>query len=161
VNPKTKLTCGLLGLATLAGSALALGVGRPPRPENSGVAAIREEIREETRFPGRKLFYDHRCIVCHGNDGGGTAMGPGLGAIMPEYLAAAGKDEAAAQALLVSYLKDPKSRPKYRRDTALYRNPMPSGPSLGLTDEEIAQVAAYILHLRPPAQAVGGDAQGR
>ncbi len=107
MTPRAKLTSGLLGLAALAGSALALGVGRPPRPENAGVAAIREDIREETRFPGRQLFSEHRCVVCHGNDGGGTAMGPGLGAIMPEYLAAAGGDEAAARASLVGYLMDP------------------------------------------------------
>ncbi len=38
---------------------------------------------------------------------------------------------------------------------------MPSGPGLGLTKEGAELVAGYILHLRPPAQAVGGDAQGR
>lgn len=161
MTPKTRLTFGLLGLATLAGSALALGVGRPPHPENAGVAAIREDIREDVRFPGRSLFSEHRCVVCHGNDGGGTAMGPGLGAVMPEYLAAAGGDEAAARARLVAYLMDPKGRPKLRKDSTRYPNPMPSGPSLGLGEAELDQVAGYILHLRPPAQAVGGDAQGR
>jgi mono/diheme cytochrome c family protein len=86
VSPKAKLTVGLLGVAALSGTALGLGVGRPPKPENRGVAAI----REESRYPGRALFSERRCVICHGADGAGTAMGPGLGTIMPEYLAAAG-----------------------------------------------------------------------
>jgi mono/diheme cytochrome c family protein len=161
LTPRARLTFGLLGLAALAGTALALGMGRPPRRENPGVAALRREIGEESRFPGRRIFSVHKCVVCHGADGGGTEMGPGLGSVMPEYLAAAGGDEAAARGRLAAYLKSPQGVPTLRRDTTRYQNPMPSAQGLGLTDEQVDQVAEYILHLRPPAQAVGGDAQGR
>jgi mono/diheme cytochrome c family protein len=151
------MTVALLGFAVLSGTALALGVGRPPRPENPGVAAV----REEARFPGRRLFTDHKCVVCHGPDGGGTAMGPGLGTVMPEYLAAAGGDEAAAMARLVAYLKAPQGVPVLRRDTTRYPNPMPSAEGLGLDDDALSKLADYVLRLRPPATAVGGDASGR
>ena len=154
MTPRAKLTFGLLGVAALSGTALALGMGRPPRQENAGVAAI----REESRFPGRALFTRHQCVVCHGADGGGTEMGPGLGAVMPEYLAAAGGDEKAALEALLEYLRDPKGRPKLRRDTTRYPNPMPSARGLGLeAEDQLRAVAEYILHLRPPGRAVGGD----
>jgi mono/diheme cytochrome c family protein len=138
MTPKSKLTVGLLAVAALSGTALALGVGRPPRQENPGVVAI----REESRFPGRALFSQHQCVVCHGADGGGTAMGPGLGT-------------------LVAYLKDPKNQPKLRRDTTRYPNPMPSAQGLGLGDEDLRKIAAFILHLKPQALAVGGDGGAR
>lgn len=157
MTPKAKLTAGLLGLAVLSGAALALGVGRPPRPGNPGVLAV----REEARFPGRKLFAEHQCVVCHGKDGSGTAMGPALGSILPEYLTAAGGDEAAALERLAAYLREPQKEPTLRRDTTRYPNPMPSARSLGLSDEDLRKVAAYILHLKPSATPVGGDAQGR
>ncbi len=157
MSPRAKLTVGLLAVAALSGTALALGLGRPPARENPGVAAI----REQTRYPGRQLFTQHQCVVCHGADGGGTAMGPGLGTIMPDYLAAAREDEAAALEALVAYLKDPKGRPKMRRDTTRYPNPMPSAEGLGLNDEDLRKIAAFILHLKPQAQAVGGDGGAR
>jgi mono/diheme cytochrome c family protein len=161
MTPRARLTLALLGIAFLAGTALALGLGRPPRSPNQGVEAIRQEVLEETTAPGKRLFSVHKCVVCHGADGSGTEMGPGLGAIIPEYLSVSGGSEEIARTRLVEYLKDPKGRPKLRRDSTLYINPMPGAKSLGLTDEQVAQIAEYILHLRPPAQAVGGDAQGR
>lgn len=157
MSPKAKLTVGLLAVAALSGTALALGMGRPPRAENPGVSAI----KEESRYPGRSLFTQHQCVVCHGADGSGTAMGPGLGTIMPEYLAAAGGDEAEAMEALMAYLKDPKGRPKLRRDSTRYPNPMPSAQGLGLGDEDLRKIAAFILHLKPQAQAVGGDGGAR
>lgn len=157
LDPRTRLTLALLGLAALAGSLLALGVGRPPRAENPGVAQIREELR----YPGRGLFTEHKCVVCHGADGGGTDMGPGLGAIMPEYLAAAAGDREAALARVVEYMREPQKVPTLRRDTTRYPNPMPSAKGLGLDEENLRKIAEYILLLRPPATAVGGDASGR
>jgi mono/diheme cytochrome c family protein len=157
VGPKAKLTVALLAAGALSGTALALGVGRPPRPENPGVAAL----RDESRFPGRALFTRHNCVVCHGADGGGTDMGPGLGAVMPEYLAAAQGNEAAAIEALVAYLKSPKWRPTLRRDSTRYPNPMPSAEGLGLGDEDLRKVAAFILRLRPKGTAVGGDGGDR
>lgn len=161
MTPRAKLTLGLLGIATLAGSALALGLGRPPRAPNQGVEAIRQEVLDETTSPGKRLFSVHKCVVCHGADGSGTEMGPGLGAIIPEYLALSGGSEEIARTRLVDYLKDPKGVKTLRRDSTLYVNPMPGAKSLGLTDEQVAQIAEFILHLRPTARAVGGDAQGR
>ena len=158
MTQKAAVTLVLLGLAVASGAALALGVGRPPRPENPGVV----EIREEARNPGRALFSERLCVSCHGADGGGKEMGPGLGAVMSEYLAAAGGNEAEAKARLIAYLKDPKGSPRLRKDTTHYPNPMPSAKGLGFTDDEsIAQVADYVLHMKPPSMAVGGDAQGR
>jgi mono/diheme cytochrome c family protein len=161
MEARAKVTCALLGVAALAGTALGLGMGRPPRPENPGVAALRALDDNDARFPGRKLFLDHKCVVCHGADGGGTEMGPGLGAVMPEYLAAAGGDERGAVAAIVAYLKDPKGRRTLRRDTTRYLNPMPSAEGLGLDEKALNDIAAYILRFRPPAQAVGGDGGAR
>lgn len=157
MTPKSKLTVGLLAIAALSGTALALGLGRPPRAENPGVAAIRAEASN----PGRGLFTKHQCVVCHGGDGGGTAMGPGLGTIMPEYLAAAGGNEEEALQALVQYLKHPKESPKLRRDTTRYANPMPSAEGLGMPEEDVRLIAEYILHMKPAAQATGGDGGGR
>lgn len=156
--PGARLTIVLLGLAILSGTALALGIGRPPRRENAGVREILEESRTG---PGRQLFAQHQCVVCHGADGGGTAMGPGLGAVMQEYLAAAGGDEAAAKARIVSYLKDPKGVKTLRRDSSKYPNPMPSAQGLGLDDAKMGFIADFVLRLKPSAAAVGGDAQDR
>ena len=157
MGPKAKLTVALLAAGALSGTALALGVGRPPRGENPGVA----QIRDESRFPGKALFTRHNCIVCHGSDGAGTDMGPGLGNVMPEYLAAAGGNEEAAIEALVAYMKDPKKRPTLRRDSTRYPNPMPSAEGLGLGDEDLRKVAAFILRLKPHARAVGVDGGGR
>jgi len=155
---RARLTLGLLGLALLSGSLLALGVGRPPRAENPGVAAIRAELRDA----GRGLFTTHKCIVCHGADGQGTEMGPGLGAVVSEYLAASGGDPGAAKERLVRYLIDPKTVPTLRRDPTRYPNPMPSAQGLGLEDDEkLGQVADFVLRMRPAGTAVGGDASGR
>lgn len=161
MTARSRLTLGLLGVSVLAGTGLSLGLGRPPRAGNQGVKALREEFAGETTSPGRMHFSVHKCVVCHGMDGGGTEMGPGLGAIMQEYLAASGGNEEVARERLVEYLKDPKGRPKLRRDSTLYPNPMPSAQGLGLTDRQLAEIAEFILHMKPPAQAVGGDAQGR
>ena len=157
MTSNVKVTLVLLGLAAVSGTALGLGLGRPPRPENPGVV----EIREEARSPGRGIFAERKCVMCHGEDGRGTEMGPGLGAIMPSYLAAAGGDEGAAKALLVTYLRNPKDSPKLRKDGTLYPNPMPSAKGLGLTEDDLGNVADFILHLKAGAMAVGGDAQGR
>ena len=156
-GPRAKLTLALLGLAALAGSLLAMGVGRPPRAVNPGVAQIREELK----FPGRGLFTEHKCVVCHGADGGGTDMGPALGTVIPEYLAAAGGDREAALARLVQYMRDPKGVPTLRRDTTRYPNPMPSAQGLGLDEGNLRRIAEYILEMKPPSTAVGGDASGR
>lgn len=156
MDTKVKITLGLLAAVALAGTALALGVGRPPRRENPGVAAI----REESRYPGRKIFTDNQCVVCHGSDGSGGEMGPALGAIMPEYIAAAGGDVVEAKRRLVSYLKEPQKVPVLRREKRRYPNPMPSAAGLGLTDEALDQVAEWVIHLKPPVVNAGGDASG-
>ena len=157
MDARGKLTVALLGLSALAGTALGLGVGRPPRPENPGVAAV----REASRFPGKNLFTERKCVVCHGPDGGGTDMGPGLGALMPEYLAAANGDEAAAREMIVRYLKNPKGVRVLRRDSKKYENPMPGAGPLGLTDEDCGLVADFLLTMKPASMAVGGNATGR
>ncbi len=154
---KAALTVGLLGAAALSGTALGLGVGRPPRPENPGVAALREQARD----PGRALFTERKCVNCHGLEGGGTDMGPGLGAVVAEYLADARGDEDAAKERLVRYMKEPQKVPILRRDTTRYPNPMPSAQGLGLTDADLAQVAEFLVHMKTPGVAVGGDASGR
>lgn len=158
VDGRAKLTVALVALAFLASSLLALGVGRPPRAENAGVVALREEMRT----PGRGLFTTHKCIVCHGQDGGGTDMGPGLGAVASEYLAASGGDAAAARDRLVAYLLNPSGVPTLRRDGTRYPNPMPSAAGLGLSDEaQIRDLAEFVLRMRPAGTAVGGDASDR
>ena len=151
------VTLVLLGLAVASGTALALGVGRPPRPSNPGVTAVREDALRS----GRDLFGGHGCTTCHGADGAGTEMGPGLGAVVPEYLAAANGDVAAARARLVAYLVNPKGPGTLRRDPTLYPNPMPSAKGLGLEGEDVEKVADYVLTLHSPSKAVGGGAQGR
>ena len=158
VDGRARLTVGLVALAFLASSLLALGVGRPPRAENAGVVALREEMRT----PGRGLFTTHKCIVCHGQEGGGTDMGPGLGAVASEYLAASGGDAAAARDRLVAYLMNPSGVPTLRRDGTRYPNPMPSAAGLGLDDEaQIRELAEFVLRMRPAGTAVGGDASDR
>jgi hypothetical protein len=148
----------LVALAFLASSLLALGVGRPPRAENPGVVALREEMRT----PGRGLFTTHKCIVCHGQDGGGTDMGPGLGAVVAEYLAASGGDAAAARERLMQYLADPATVPTLRRDPTRYPNPMPSAKGLGLEDDaKLGDLADFVLKMRPAGTAVGGNASDR
>jgi mono/diheme cytochrome c family protein len=155
MSASAKWTAALLGMAILSGTALALGVGRPPRRENPGVTEIREE---ERAGPGRALFTKHQCVMCHGAEGGGTAMGPGLGSIMPEYLAAAGGDAAAAKARVVSYLKNPKGVAPLRKDTTRYPGPMPSAGGLGVDEPGMGLLADFLLRMKPPAAAVGGDA---
>ena len=155
MTASAKWTAALLGLAILSGTALALGVGRPPRRENPGVAEIRAE--ERTR-PGRQLFTKHQCVMCHSADGGGTQLGPGLGSIMPEYLAAAGGDAAAAKARVVSYLKDPKGVAPLRKDTTRYPGPMPSAGGLGVDEAGAGFLADFLLRMKPAASAVGGEA---
>ena len=158
MDGRTKLTLGLLGTAVLAGTALGLGVGRPPRPENPGVVAVR---REATASTGRAIFGGRGCAQCHGPDGGGTQMGPGLGEIVVEYFGAAKGDRAAAKQRLVRYLKDPKGAGTLRRDPTLYPNPMPSAPKLGCSDAEIDDLAEFLLGMSQPSVSVGGDASGR
>ena len=152
------LTLALLGIGALSGSLLALGVGRPPRRPDPAL----EALREEARFPGRAYFLEHKCVVCHGTDGTGGEMGPGLGAVVAEYLAAAGGDREAALARLVQYLKEPQKVPTLRRDGTKYPNPMPSAQGLGLEDEErLRKVAEFVLGMKPARTAVGGDASDR
>jgi len=157
MDQKAALTLALVGAAAVAGTALALGVGRPPRPENEGVVAV----REETSSPGRGIFTQHQCVVCHGVDGSGTEMGPGLGGVMPLYLEAGGGDLEGAKARLVEYLKSPQGVPVLRRDSTKYPNPMPSAKGLGLDDDKLRQLADFLIHMEPSATAVGGDAKGR
>jgi mono/diheme cytochrome c family protein len=155
MSASARWTAALLGAAILSGTALALGVGRPPRRENPGVAQIREE---ERTGPGRQLFTNHKCVMCHTADGGGTPLGPALGQVVPEYLAAAGGDAAAAKARLMAYLRDPKGVATLRRDTTKYPGPMPSAGGLGVDDAGMAHLADFLLRMKPPATAVGGDA---
>jgi mono/diheme cytochrome c family protein len=125
---------------------------------NPGVA----QIREDMRTPGRALFMEHKCVVCHGADGGGGEMGPGLGAVAAEYLAAAAGDREAALGRLMRYLREPQGVPTLRRDSTRYPNPMPSAAGLGLEDEaRLRAVAEYVLGMKPASTAVGGDASGR
>lgn len=157
MDPKVKITVGLLAACVLAGTALALGVGRPPGGENPGVAVV----RQEASYPGRKLFNEHQCVVCHGVDGSGTAMGPGLGGVMPLYIEAARGDRAAAREMLLRYLRDPQKVPVLRMDTTRYPNPMPSAQGLGLAEGDLGRIADFILDMKPASVAVGGDASGR
>jgi mono/diheme cytochrome c family protein len=157
MTQKSTATLALLGMAVLAGAALALGAGRPPLAGNEGV----REIREEARFPGRALFLERGCVQCHGKDGSGTEMGPGLGAVMAEYLASTGGDEEAAKARLIAYLKEPKKIPTLRKDPTHYANPMPSAAGLGLDEDGVRKVADYVMGFRPSSVAVGGDAKSR
>ena len=162
MTPKGVLMVGLLGLAVLCGTALGFGVGRPPARENPGAREIRAEIEKSRKgLTGRELFIERQCITCHGADGSGTDMGPGLGVVMPLYLEAAGGDAAAARGRVAAYLRDPRGEPKLRRDSTRYPNPMPSARGLGLKDEEIDRVVDYLLRMKPPEKAVGGDASGR
>jgi len=161
MDRKGLLTLALLGISVLAGTALALGVGRPPRGENQGVKEIRAEMTEDARGPGRALFSVHKCVTCHGPDGGGTAMGPGLGAVMQEYIAAAGGDLPSAKQRIVRYLKQPKGVPTLRRDSARYPNPMPSAKGLGLDEKKMADLAEFLIHMKPPSVAGGGNASER
>lgn len=156
MDVKAKITLALLAGAALAGTALGLGVGRPPRRENPGVTVI----REESRYPGRRIFTENRCVVCHGADGSGGEMGPALGAIMPEYLAQAGGDVAEAKRRLVAYLKEPQTVPVLRKEKRRYPNPMPSAQGLGLSDADVEKVAEWVIHLKPPLVNAGGDASG-
>ena len=158
MDGRTRLTLGLLGTAVLAGTALGLGVGRPPRPENAGVAAVR---RDATTSPGRAAFGARGCAQCHGPEGGGTQMGPGLAEVVVQYFGVAKGDRAAAKENLIRYLKDPKGAGTLRRDATLYPNPMPGAPKLGCSDQEIDDLAEFLLGMRTGAVAVGGDASGR
>ena len=56
VPGRARLTMALVVLAFLASSLLALGVGRPPRAENAGVVALREETGA-FRLHGKLLNY--------------------------------------------------------------------------------------------------------
>ncbi len=152
------LTSSLLGVSVLAGGALSLGVGRPPRQESEALQALRAEA---TADPGRRLFGQRQCVVCHGREGEGGTMGPALGPVVPEYLRDAGGNRAAAKARLVRYLKEPKKVPTLRKDPSRYPNPMPGAESLGLDDAKLDQVAEYVLSLQTRALPTGGAGQGR
>jgi mono/diheme cytochrome c family protein len=149
------LTAVLLGIAGAAGTALALGAGRPPRPENPAF----DKVRSLAKDPGRRLFRDRQCVTCHGEEGEGGAMGPGLGTVMPEYLAAAGGDREEAKRRLIAYIVDPRSVPPLRRDGVRYPNPMPRlGPA---TDAELRSLAEFVLGIKPLRANAGGDGTTR
>ena len=158
MDSRGKITLALLGAAVLAGTALGLGVGRPPLKKNLGVEGVRAQA---SSTPGRAAFMGKGCAQCHGAGGGGSPMGPGLGQVVAEYFAEAKGDRAAAKERLVRYLTNPKQAGTLRKDPSLYPNPMPSAPALGFSGPEIEQVAEFLLDMKPPTMAVGGDASGR
>jgi mono/diheme cytochrome c family protein len=155
VESRFSLTAVLLGIAGAAGTALALGAGRPPRPENPGVVAVREAAKD----PGRAAFRALECNVCHGDAGEGGAMGPAIGPILPEYLAAAGGDRTKAMELLADYIRHPKQVPTRRRDGIRYPNPMPGNAKV--PEAEIRKVVEFVLRIAPPERNVGGDGTSR
>lgn len=83
-----------------------------------------------------KAAFDSACILCHGADGIGTAMGPPL--VHPLYAAGRLDDRAIATAV---------------RNGAERRNwnfgPMPAQPQFN--DSQIAQITAYLRHLQRQA----------
>jgi hypothetical protein len=155
VESRFSLTAVLLGVAGAAGTALALGAGRPPRPENPGVV----EVRKAAKDPGRAMYRTLKCNVCHGEAGEGGEMGPAIGPILPEYLAAAGGDRAKAAELLLEYIREPKRVPTRRRDGIRYPNPMPGHASVPKAD--LLKVVDFVLDIAPPNRNVGGDGTSR
>lgn len=87
---------------------------------------------------GQAAFQQRGCAACHVDDG--TGNGPGLVGVGAAYLGDAGSP-AGARERLIAYLRDPSRVPGLLRDPRV----MQSATSLGVTEAELSDLAAFLL----------------
>ncbi len=92
-----------------------------------------------TDVPGKQLFSQYNCAMCHGETGEGKTSAPALRGLTAHW----------DRATLVRYLQDPttfaKDDPRLTGMKETYSMSMPSYAHLG--DERLGQLADYILGL--------------
>lgn len=91
-----------------------------------------DEVPEPDLVNGGELFVKRNCTACHGKDGGGTSDHTG-----PALWGDGSFNEAAGMA-------------KFEKAAGFIQNNMPKGEEGTLTDQEAADIAAFLLsHERP------------
>lgn len=122
-------------------AALAVGLGAltaaTPAGESARDAAPYAVSPGPQELPGRALFRGKgTCFACHGQDAEGTAVGPDL--TDAEWLNfEARPDLEAVETLIREGVASPEEHPA----------PMPPMGGARLSDEEITQLAEYVLSL--------------
>lgn len=115
------------------------GAARPEAPGDSGPppGQLPQGVTARQGDQGRSL-YRGSCVMCHGEGGRGTQLGPSL--VDAEWSRGAGTFEEVIQVVA-------EGAPA----TEQYGVPMPPRGNGTLTDEQIRAVAAYTFSLSRPA----------
>ena len=104
--------------------------GQPARPAAvPAVGVLPQGVSREAGEQGREL-YQKACVMCHGENGGGTPLGPSL--IDRVWLEGNGSFEE-----IVAVTRDGVATPKE------FQVPMPPRGDGHFTDEQIRAVSAY------------------
>ena len=88
---------------------------------------------------GKKLFDEKGCIACHQLHGKGGDVGPSLTTQVPEFPQGTWVGDKLRGEWIYEWLKDPQAI-----------LPETLEPNLGMSDQQILDVTAYILSLKNP-----------
>ena len=135
VRPRSGLMAICLGLP-LTVAALA-GCG----DDGAGSAGAEEPVLDEAARRGQELARTRGCSACHGADGEG-GLGPAwTGLLGTEVTLADGSTVVADEAYLRRAIVEP--------DAEIVEGYSVTMPKTSLTDEEVADLVAYLVALNP------------
>ncbi len=107
---------------------------------DSQIGAAWEDDRDTAKADRGKAIFDAKgCIACHQRNGEGGDIGPNLTTQVPEFPVGTWVGDKLRAEWIFQWLKDPQSLV-----------PDALEPNLGLSDQEVADLTAYLMSLKNP-----------